>query len=394
MKRLTVARIKKLRRPGRYSDGHCLFLRVAPGGSRQWVQRLTVHGKRRDIGLGSAELVTLTEARIRAFDNRKLARVDGGDPLAGKRKETSISFQEAARKTHQANLGRWSAQTARNWLKSLELHVLPILGDMRIDAISRQDILRTLTRNDFWINQPQTAKKIRQRVRMVLHWAVAHGVIEKNVADDSMDAALPAVQKKSTNLRAMPFNEVGAALQTVDGSTASNAVKLCIRFLVLTACRSGEVLGATWKEVDDQKWCIPGKRMKSGVEHRVPLSDEAVAVLEQARELSDGSGFVFPSPKRRGSPLSSMSLTMTMRKVGLSDRATLHGFRSSFRVWASEMTNEDHAVMELCLAHQVGSDVERAYARSDLFSKRRSLMQRWAAYLYGSRIGKVVNFGG
>ena len=400
MKRLTIARIKKLNEPGRYADGNCLFLRVAPAGktgrcSKQWVQRMVVCGKRRDIGLGGWPLLSLEEARIKAFNNRKLARIDGGDPLAGKRKAKTPTFKEAAIKTHAANKGRWSTGTAKNWMRSLEHHAFPTLGEMRIDAISRQDVLRTLTQNEFWSVQPQTAKKIRQRVRMIFDWCVSHGICKDNVADGSLDAALPVVQKKSKNLRALPFAEVSDALATVDKAKTSDAVKLCIRFLVLTAVRSGEVLGARWSEIDLDKaeWRISGDRMKSGVEHRVPLCAQSVNVLEKAKALNDGSGYVFPSPKRPGFPLSPMSLTMLFRKVGLAEKGTLHGFRTAFRTWAAEETNTDRATAELCLAHRVGSAVEMAYSRSDLYRKRQVLMGRWAAYLDGVQPGKVVNFG-
>ena len=173
------------------------------------------------------------------------------------------------------------------------------------------------------------------------------------------------------------------------------SAKWAMRFLVLTAARSGEVRGATWSEInlEAREWRIPAERMKGHAEHRVPLSAAALAVLEQARALDDGSGLVFPSPARPGRPLSSMSLTKVLRDTGLASKATVHGFRTCFRTWASEKTDADHAVMELALAHRVGSAVEQAYARSDLLAKRRRLMDRWAAYLSGSK-GEVVQIHG
>lgn len=187
------------------------------------------------------------------------------------------------------------------------------------------------------------------------------------------------------HLRALPYREVSAALATVEASKASLASKLCLRFLVLTAARSGEARGATWDEVDEAtgEWRIPGSRMKAGVEHRVPLSDAAVESLEQARVLHDGSGLIFPSSVKPGHPMSDMTLTQVLRKTGLAERSTVHGFRSAFRDWAAECTSAPHAVMELSLAHAVGSSVEQAYARSDLIEKRRVLMQAWADFVAG-----------
>ena len=195
------------------------------------------------------------------------------------------------------------------------------------------------------------------------------------------------------HFRALPSQEVAAALETVDGSKASKAAKLCLRFLILTAARSGEARGATWAEVDFEatEWRIPGERMKGGREHRVPLSDAAVAVLERARGLDDGSGLVFPSPLRPGRPLSPMTLTKILRDRGLADRATVHGFRSAFRDWCAE-TGKPREVAEAALAHTVGG-VEGAYFRSDLYARRRVLIDQWAAFLTGTE-AKVVRLYG
>ena len=178
---------------------------------------------------------------------------------------------------------------------------------------------------------------------------------------------------------------MGRALELIEASRASLSAKACLRFVALTACRSGEARGATWDEVDlaSREWRIPAARMKAEAEHRVPLSDAALAVVESVRPLCDRSGLLFPSPQRAGRPLSDMALTKVLRDTGLAARATVHGFRTSFRTWASERTSVPHAVAEMALAHAVGSSVERSYARSDLFDKRRRLMDQWAQYVLG-----------
>ena len=198
------------------------------------------------------------------------------------------------------------------------------------------------------------------------------------------------------HFRALPYPDVGAALDTIDGSRASVAAKACLRFLVLTACRSGEARGATWDEIDVDAglWVIPASRMKGGAEHRQPLSPAALAALEEVRPLADSSGLLFPSPSRPGRTLSDMTLTKVLRDTGLADRATVHGFRTAFRTWASEKTNADHATMELSLAHHVGTAVERAYARSDLLAKRRRLMDQWSLLVTEIGGAKVMRIHG
>lgn len=390
MAKLTVALVRAVSRPGMYGDGGTLYLRVAPGGSKSWIQRITINGRRHDIGLGGFPLVTLAEARDAAFENRRLAR-RGGDPLADKRKAKVPTFREAAVRTFEANRPRWrNAKHVASWMQMLEKRALPVIGAMRVDRITREDVLRILT--PIWTKHPEVARKTRQRIRAVLAWAQAHGYVEHNAAGEGIDGALPTMPKQKRHYRALPYQDVAAALATVEASRASLAAKLCLRFVVLTACRSGEARAATWSEIDEDArlWVIPAERMKTGAEHRQPLCDAALAVLAEARKLDDGSGLLFPSPMRRGRPLSDMSLTKVLRDTGLAERATVHGFRTCFRTWASERTNADHAVMELSLAHAVGSAVERAYARSDMLEKRRRLMDRWGRFVTESGEAKVV----
>ena len=191
--------------------------------------------------------------------------------------------------------------------------------------------------------------------------------------------------KVKAHLRALPYQEVRSALEAVETSRASVSTKLCFRFLVLTAARSGEARGAAWDEIDLQErvWRIPSERMKAGMEHRVPLSGQALDLLGEASVLRDESGLVFPSPMKPGSPMSDMTLTKVLRSTGLAERATVHGFRSSFKNWALEQTDTPWAVSEAALAHVLGNSTEQAYARSDLFERRRTLMQQWADYLTG-----------
>ena len=263
----------------------------------------------------------------------------------------------------------------------MKKHVLPVIGEIRVDRIGREDVLRILT--PIWTSTPDIARKQRNRIRAVLSWCQAHGFIEHNVAGEMINGALPTMLAVKAHYRALPYKEVSAALETIDASNASLAARLCLRFLVLTATRSGEARGALWSEIDFEatEWRIPASRMKAGAEHRIPLSGAALAVLEQAQVLRDGSDLIFPSSTKPGTPMSDMTLTKVLRTTGLAEKATVHEFRSSFRDWAGECTHTAHAVMELSLAHAVGSSVEQAYARSDLLAKRRRLIEQWAAYV-------------
>ena len=262
----------------------------------------------------------------------------------------------------------------------MERHAFPILADLAVDRIGREDVLRVLT--PIWSKHPDIARKLRGRIRATLAWCQAHGYVEHNVAAEAIAGALPAMPAALYHYRALPFKEVPDALEAVRASRASTAAKLGLEFLVLTAARAGEVRCGTWSEVDleTREWRIPGTRMKGGAEHRVPLSDAAVDVLERARPLSDRSGLLFPSASRPGKPLSNMTWTKLLREQGVD--AVPHGFRSSFRDWCAE-TGKPREVAEAALAHTVGG-VEGAYFRSDLFERRRQVMQGWAQFLNGA----------
>ena len=327
MGRLTAKVVRGLSEPGRYGDGDTLFLNIAPGGSKSWIQRLTINGKRHDLGLGGYPIVTLGEAREQAFENRRLAR-RRGDPLAAKRRSNLPTFKQAAERTFEANRPRWrDGKTATNWMGAMARYAFPIIGDTRVDQIGREHVLRILT--PIWTSKPALARKLRQRMRATLAWCQAHGHIEHNLAADAIDGALPAMPSVKAHFRALPYAEVGTALETIETSQASMSAKACLRFVVLTACRSGEARLATWAEIDidAREWRIPAARMKAAAEHRVPLPEAALAALELVRPLRDQSDLVFPSPLRSGKPLSDMTLTKVLRDCGLADRATVHGFR-------------------------------------------------------------------
>ena len=391
MGRLTVAMVRALAAPGRYGDGSTLFLNISPGGSKSWIQRVVVNGRRRDIGLGGWPVVSLAKARQRAFANR-VAIADGRDPLADKRKASVPTFREAAGRTFEASRRRWrSEKTAANWMQQLERHAFPVLADLPVDQIGREHVLRVLS--PIWGRKLDISRKLRGRIRAVLAWCQAHGFVEVNVAGEAIDGALAPMPAVEAHYRALAFGEVGKALETIEASRASLSARACFRFVVLTACRSGEARAATWNEINTEarEWRIPASRMKTNAEHRVPLSDAALAVLELVRPLRDQSDVVFPSPLRAGRPLSDMTLTKVLRDTGLADRATVHGFRSSFRDWCAE-TGKPREVAEAALAHVVGG-VEGAYFRSDLFERRRRLMDQWAAFLTGAS-AKVVRMHG
>ena len=287
MGRLTAKMVKALERPGRYGDGGTLYLVVAPGGSKSWVQRLTIDGTRRDLGLGGFPLVTLAEAREHAFDNRRQAR-RGRDPRADRRRAQAPTFEQAAGRALDANRARWrNAKTATNWTESMAKHTFPVFGTRPVDQIGREDVLRVLT--PIWTAKPELARKVRQRIRATLQWAMAHGHVDRNVAGEAIDGALPAMPAVAAHFRALPYGEVGRALELIEASGASLSAKACLRFVALTACRSGEARGASWDEVDleSREWRIPASRMKAAEEHRVPLSDAALAVVESVLPLRD-----------------------------------------------------------------------------------------------------------
>lgn len=386
---LTAQLVRTATKPGKYFDGHGLYLRVEPNGSRFWVQRITIRGKRCELGLGSPSLVPLADARAAALENRKLARA-GRDPIQARREAQAVmTFEEAARNVHALHLPTWrNAKHAQDFINSLEAYSFPRFGKMTVSEVTTADVLAVLA--PIWTEKAETARRVRQRIGTVMKWAVAQGWRQDNPAEN-IAQALPKVARTKRHRKALPYPEVAGCIEAVRASRAGNATKLALEFLVLTISRSGEVREAIWPEVDMQAgiWVIPAKRMKAKRPHKVPLSARALSILEEAKALDDGSGLVFPGAKR-GRPLSDMTLSKLVKKLGFA--ADVHGFRTSFKTWAQERTNFPREVAEAALAHAVGDAVGQAYARSDVIEKRRKMMDAWAAYL-AEKPGKVVRIG-
>ena len=382
--KLSDLKVRNLKTPGRYPDGATLYLVVWPSGSKSWVQRLTIGGRRADLGLGGYPAMSLAQARRKAQDNRALAK-SGGDPLAEKREEAVVAamptFEALARQHITEHRHAWrNSKHAAQWLSTLEAYAFPIIGAAKVNEITRRQVVDILS--PIWHTKAETARRVRQRIRAVMDRAVAMEYVDYNPAGDAINGALTKMPRVRAHHRAAPYTELPAILHAIRESTASPSVKLAFELLALTACRSGEVRGITWAEVDlkTATWTIPAARMKAGKLHRVPLSRRASAVLSEARSLSEGEGIVFPAP-RSGGIISDMAFTQMLRRLDLD--FVPHGLRSTFRDWAAEQTDAPHAVMETALAHTVGNATEAAYARSDLFELRRGLMEKWSEYLEG-----------
>ena len=344
------------------------------------------------LGLGGYPSVSLAEARGRAVANKAAVR-EGRDPDTsqnGVKRSASANaeladatptFRKAAGMVHALNAAKWdNSKTTSNWCQRAERYVFPAIGDVPLDRIGRTEVLDILT--PVWTVKPETARRIRLIIKTVMSWGMAYGYVTVNPAGAVIDAALPPMPKIKEHFKALPYPQIGAAIKSVEASTAFPATKLAFRFLVLTAARSGEVRRATWDEIDigNTLWTISADRMKSRKEHRVPLSTGAMAVLKEARALpTNGSPLVFPNDLTPRKALSDNALSYMLRRVRVP--AVAHGFRSSFRDWAAEKTDASFAVMELALVHGVGSSVVQSYARSDLLDRRRSLMQAWSDFL-------------
>lgn len=377
-KALSAQAVKAAIAPGKYFDGHGLYLRVDANGSRFWVQRITIRGKRCELGLGSPALVSLAEARSAALENRKLAR-SGGDPLQSRREAmAALTFEEAARKVHEMHKPTWrNPKHAAQFISTLETYAFPRLGKLKVQDVTTADVLAVLS--PIWLVKAETARRVRQRIGTVMKWAIAQGWRQDNPAEN-IGQALPKASMQREHRRALPYGKVAACIEAVQASGAGASTKLAFEFLVLTAARSGEVREAHWDEIDmgAKVWEIPAARMKMKRPHRVPLSRRALAVLEAAKALGDKSRLVFPGMKE-GRPLSDMTLSKLVKELGFD--SDIHGFRTSFRTWAQERTNYPREVAEAALAHLSGDAVERAYARSDVFEKRQKMMEAWAAHL-------------
>ena len=382
-KPLSATFVKTVKQPGRYGDGRGSFglsLLVKQGStgrmSKSWTQRVLIDGKYSSLGLGAYPLVTLAEAREKALTNRR-AITQGIDPR--KTTERIPRFTDAVDRVIAIHSESWKdgGKTAKIWRATLETYALPTLGRTLVSEITSGDVLAVLV--PIWADKRETAKKIRQRIRSVMQWSIAQGYRDDDPAGDAITAALPKTGHRVQHQRALAFADVGAAIITIRDSGAWPSTKLAFEFLTLTATRSGEVRLAEWGEIDEESltWTIPASRMKTGREHRIPLSRQAMDVLTAAQALGDGTGLIFPS--QRGMALTDSTVSKLARENQIG--CVPHGMRSSFRMWAAESTDVPREVCEFALAHVVGSAAEQSYQRSDLFERRRELMAQWANFV-------------
>jgi integrase len=387
MKKRTVRALTKLTKPGRYAVGDGAYLQVTGNSGRSWVFRYQRDGRARHVGLGPVSLVTLAEARDKARDYRKLL-LNGIDPLenraAALRKAAvdaarGMSFRECADRYIAAYEAAWrNAVHRKQWRSTLATYVYPVFGKLPVAAIDTALVTKAL--EPIWTTRPETAGRVRGRIESILDWAKVRGLRDgENPARwrGHLDKLLPNRRKvrRTEHHAALPYSELPdfmAALRRREGVGAR-----ALEFAILTAGRTGEVIGAKWGEFDlaVRVWTVPAGLMKGGREHRVPLADRAVEILEQ---LPREGEHVFIGG-RAGRPLSNMALLETLRRMGRGDLTT-HGFRSTFRDWAAETTGYPRELAEAALAHAIESKVEAAYRRGDLFEKRRRLMDDWAVY--------------
>ena len=384
---LTSRGVERAKHPGRYPCGliRGLYLQITPAGSKSYVLRYQLRGQERWMGLGGASEFTLSEARTRARAARQLL-ADRIDPLVGKQAAEEaaklaaarkLTFREAAERYFDQHAGRWRPSHRDMFLTTLRAHAFPTLGAMDVASIDTPDILRTLEL--IWKSKSVTADRTRSRIEAVLDWATVSGHRPPGTNPAKwkghLDQVLPAARKLApvVPLAAMSYRAVPvfvARLRALD-SVAARALE----FLILTAARSGEVIGACWSEIDlaEKTWTVPAARMKSRREHRVALSP---AVIELLRKLPrhDGDDLVFGGLSAR------WGMRQVMQRLGQAGAATVHGFRSAFSTWANEQTAHASHTIEISLAHNVGTETERAYRRTDLVAKRAQLMQSWATY--------------
>ncbi|WP_323771241.1 tyrosine-type recombinase/integrase [Antarctobacter sp.] len=389
MAKLTARSVASLKKAGMHGDGDGLYLAVSQAGAKSWILRVRIKGetRRREIGLGTASLLSLADARKKSQALRAEAK-EGRNPI-GLRDKRNYTFKCAAIELH-----RSLAQTFKSgkhgalWIASLENHVFPAIGEREIESIRRDDLLSILT--PLWTEKHDTARRIKQRIGNVFDWAIGAGhYAGSNPVDGPLNKALPRSRQKAKHHNALPWRDVPTFMGELSGREAIAA--RCLELIILTATRSNEARGARWSEINlgNAVWTIPADRMKMGETHRIPLSERAVRLLKQVEGLH--ADLVFPSPqtvsKADAKPLSVNAFRPLFARMGR-EGTTAHGFRSSFRDWAAESARADREVAEAALAHKVGG-VEGAYFRSDLFDRRRDLMEAWGRYIAGE-MGTVV----
>jgi len=375
--KLTAKFVENVSEAGKYYDQHGLFLHVRPSGAKKWLQRYTFQGRRREIGLGSAKIVSVATARKNAHQNLVLVS-EGVDPIEDKKQYNTIpKFELAARQVYEVNRPTWrNAKHAAQFITTLETYAFPVIGSMSVKEINSSHILRILS--PIWVTKAETAKRVRQRLSTVFKYCVAQQWRTDDPADIAIVKALPYLKKKVQHRKSISYNDVSDFIETVSKSSAGLSTKLGLEFLILTATRSGEVRNARWDEINGSLWIIPEGRMKAGIEHRVPLSNRCMEILEEAQNINQGSDYIFEGTKP-DKPLSENTFNKLMKELGLEVHA--HGFRTSFRTWTQEKTHYPNEVAEAALAHSLKDSAEAAYARSDLLEKRAEMMEAWAQFI-------------
>jgi integrase len=376
----TLKNIRSITTLGMHGDGGGLYLKVTKSGTKSWIYRFQLSGKRREMGLGAADVIGLAKARNLAADCREKV-ANGKDPIEHRDGEGEIavpSFSELAEEHIRQNESGWSNEKhAKQWAATLERYAHPVIGKMPVSQIETRHILTIL--EPLWATKAETAKRVRGRIEAILDRAKVLGYRDdQNPAlwRGHLSLLLPAKNKISPvqHHPAIPYQDAPEFFEALIGREGFAA--LGFQFMILTAMRTGEVLGAKWQEIKDDRWVIPAERMKARKSHAVPLSDEALDILDRARKASV-SDYVFPG--YRG-PLSNMAFLAILKRMKRRD-ITPHGFRSTFRDWAAETTSHPSDVVEMALAHTIGNKVEAAYRRGDLFEKRRDLMDEWATFI-------------
>lgn len=379
---LTALQVKNAG-PGRHADGRGLYLLVRESGSRSWVLRCQVDGKRQDLGLGPVSKLSLAEARAEAAALR--IRIQNGEPWRSEKTttaETTPTFAVAARACHTAIKGGWSNKRhAASWLVSLEQHVFPVFGELPVHLVASPIVRDALA--PIWLKIPETARRILQRIGTVLDFAHIQGWRPDEVTLRSVARALPRQRVEESHYAAMPYIEVPVLVATLHRLSAT-AGRDALLFTILNAVRSGETRLATWSEIDFKActWTIPACRMKMKRQHIVPLSLAAVAILNRRHSVrSTDDGLIFSNHGMR--PLSDMTMSKVLRDLGHS-KITVHGFRSSFTDWAAERTRTPKEIVDKALAHKLADRVEAAYRRTDFLDRRRNLMRAWAKFAFSS----------
>jgi integrase len=391
--RLSARRVESLSAEGRHADGGGLYLSISKNGGRRWVFLYRRQGRLREMGLGSIRNVPLIKARERAAAARLLLS-EGKDPLSERQQtQRSLSFADCATRYIASHRAGWrNEKHAAQWSSTLETYADPIMGKRPVSDVDVTHVMQVL--EPIWATKTETAGRLRGRIEAVLDWAKAHRYrTGENPARwrGHLDKLLPKRSKVRSvqHHPALPYPEIAAFVAELRERPAISARAL--EFLILTAARSGEVVGAKWCEIqaDARLWIIPGERMKAGKEHRVPLSDRAIAVLEEMRASHQSpDDFIFPGG-RPGQQLSESGMLALLKRMGRGD-LTAHGFRSTFRDWAAECTTFSREVAEMALAHRIADDTEAAYRRGDLLEKRRRLMEAWAEFCDTQPEAKVV----